>query len=75
MEFATNDCEDSTSIEDRAMRASAVLSMASNAKEIDMGPTDARRLLRGAATTALIGFSSALASYLGCLIDALSKKI
>jgi hypothetical protein len=43
MEFATNDCEDSTSIEDRAMRASAVLSMASNAKEIDMGPTDARR--------------------------------
>jgi hypothetical protein len=45
MEFATNDCKGATSIEDRAkMRASAMLSMASNAKKIDMGPTDAQRL-------------------------------
>jgi hypothetical protein len=44
MEFATNGVRGETSIEGSAMRvASAMLSMASNTKEIDMGLTDAQR--------------------------------
>jgi hypothetical protein len=43
MEFATNDCKGATPIEDRAMRASTMLLMASNAKKIDKKLTDARR--------------------------------
>jgi hypothetical protein len=39
MEFATNDCKGATSIEGSAMSVSAMLSMASNAKKIDMKPT------------------------------------
>jgi hypothetical protein len=42
MEFATKDVKGATSIEDRMMRVSTMLSMASNAKKIDIKPTDAQ---------------------------------
>jgi hypothetical protein len=44
MEFATNDCKGATSIEDRGMRASAMLSLASNAMKCDKELADARRM-------------------------------
>jgi hypothetical protein len=43
MEFATNDCKGATSSEDGRMRASAMLSMASNAMKCDKELTDAHR--------------------------------
>jgi hypothetical protein len=71
MEFATNDCKSTPSIEDGGMRVSTMLSMASIAMKCDKELTDAQGL--SVALQKLRSSASVVPQL--AMFDALSKKI